>query len=263
MSTVKQVTSNNTEARKIAILAISLLFAAQTTIQSVQAQGMEAVAGSLSQTSSLGPEQESLLPPEVVPLDSVVAQRMTQAQAQSRAVGMDAMPQAQGQGFVPGMAGQQMQTAQDFRRAAFDSLMGQQNAQPRQGFGQGMPGQNGFMNNQPLDPNALGQSPLMSNNGGNPQLSQSGWMQPGQSPAMVNNGISTNPQSQMLSGSVRQKQYRRDIKRAGLSNAFSALAGFGSGMMLGSMVRNPNSGFGLGMMGLGMTGFGTRNGFRF
>src|SRR5262249_41499213 len=108
-----------------------------------------------------------------------------------------------------------------------------------------------------------GQSPLMSNNGGNPQLSQSGWMQPGQSPAMVNNGISTNPQSQMLTGSVRQKQYRRDIKRAGLSNAFSALAGFGSGMMLGSMVRNPNGGCGLGMMGLGMTGFGTRNGFRF
>src|SRR4029450_4952971 len=167
MSTVNQVTSKNTEGRKIAILAISLLLAAQTTIQSVQAQGMEAgVAGSLSQTSSLGPEQESLLPPEVVPLDPAVAQKLTQAQAQSRAASMDAMPQAQGQAF-PGMTGGQqmgqMQTAQDFRKAAFNSLMGQQNVQPRQAFAQGMPGQNGFMNNQPLDGSALGQSPLVSN----------------------------------------------------------------------------------------------------
>jgi len=228
---------------------------------------MEAgAAGSLSQTSSLGPEQESLLPPEVVPLDPTVAQRMTQAQAQSRAASMEAMPQAQGQAF-PGMTGGQqmgqMQTAQDFRKAAFNSLMGQQNVQPRQAFAQGMPGQNGFMGNQPLDGSALGQSPLVSNNGADPQLSQSGWMQPGQNPAMVNNGISTNPQSQTLTGSVRQKQYRRDIKRGGFSNALSAIAGFGSGMMVGSMVRNPNSAFGLGMMGLGMTGFGTRNGFRF
>ncbi len=266
MSTLNPVTGKNTEGKKIAILAISLLLAAQTTIQSVQAQGMEAgSAGSLSQTSSLGPEQESLLPPEVVPLDPAVAQKMMQAQAQSRAASMDAMPQTQG--FAPGMTGGnqmgQMQTAQDFRKAAFNSLMGQSNAQHPQPFAQGMQGQNGFMTNQPLDGSQLGQSPLVSNNGADPQLSQSGWSQPGQSAGMVNNGISTNPQSQTLAGGVKHKQYRRSIKRAGFSNAVSALAGFGSGMMVGGMVTNPNTAFGLGMMGLGMTGFGTRNAFRF
>jgi hypothetical protein len=248
-------------------VALSLLLSTGlASNQSALAQGLEAgAAGSLSQTSSLGPEQESLLPPEVVPLDPVVAQKMTQAQAQSRAVGMDAMPQAQEAAAAPGLAGagdlSHLQTAQDFRKAALNSLMGQGNISMRQPAGVGLPGAPGSMApGSQFGAGSAGQSAWISSNGGPaPQTGQSGWMQPGQGPGTV----SAHPQSQTLTGSVKHKQYRRDIKRAGLSNAVSALAGFGSGMMVGSMVRNPSTAFGLGMFGLGMTGFGVRNGFRF
>src|SRR5262245_7052887 len=61
---------------------------------------------------------DSLLPPEVVPLDPSTASSMGQAQAASTPAAMgNAVP-----GLVDNNAANNMQSAQDFRKAAFNSL---------------------------------------------------------------------------------------------------------------------------------------------
>jgi hypothetical protein len=210
-----------------------------------------------------GSEQDSMLPPEVVPLDPVAANKLMESQAQSRAANID-IPDLQS---APGMVtmdqpGAGMQTAQDARKAAFNQLMGQnqvapinrsyQAQMPGGQMGPGFPGAPGAGNpNFPYQPQMANNYPGPQGPGG--QTGQSGWVAPGQGG------------QQTLSGGVKYAQQKRDIRRAGLSNAVSAVAGLGTGLFLGSLVSRSyySNPVGLGMLGLGMTGFGTRNGFRF
>jgi len=190
----------------------------------------------LAQTGMMG--DDSMLPPEVVPIDPNVV--MQQPQAASNAAGM-----AAGQ-MVPGMTGgiNGMQTAQQASRSMYDSLMGSNGQLPPQ-----------FANNAPqgFSPagNGLGPAPN--------QLGQSGMMQPGQNAG----GPLVHAQTQTLTGSVKYKPTRHDTRRGGFSNAFSSIAGFGSGIAMGGLVRRPSTLLGLGMFGGGLTGFGSRNGFRY
>jgi len=197
---------------------------------------------------------------------------MSRNQAQSRAAQI-AMPDSSA---VPGMSGSAqaqaqmngMMTAQDYRKAALNSLMNQSQLAAGKGGQMGFPGQAsgsfGNFNNPATASAALGQSPLIPiNSGSDAQLGQSALIPPSQASSILQNGVASNPQSQTLTGGVRTQVVRHDIRRSGFSNALSAIGGFGSGLFLGSMVRNPNSAFGLGLMGLTMTGFGSRGMFRF
>ncbi|MBI4533778.1 MAG: hypothetical protein HY711_07500 [Candidatus Melainabacteria bacterium] len=253
----QQHTTSKTSNKPGAVALVLFLFIGQVSVgQSVYAQA-------LSQGTSTGlypvatfQGEDTLLPPEVVPLEPLAASRMSQAQAQSRASGYG---EAVAQGnLASGDPLSALQSAQDFRKAALNSLMGQ---------GQ-LPGQMATANQgqttMPYNTSQLGSSPLItSNTNSDVQLGQSSWMQPGQNPSAAQSSQVSHGQMQTLSGGVKQKQVHRDIRRSGLSNALSALGGFGSGVMVGSMVRNPNTAFGLGMFGLGLTGFGVRNAFRF
>ena len=194
-------------------------------------------------SANLAAEQDSLLPPEVVPLDPAAANKLVQSQAQSRAAQMST-PELQ----PDPMSG--MQTAQDARKSTYDQLLGQSQTTPLNSsnqFGASQGGQ-GF-NNQP---GSFG-TQIANASPGTAQAGQSNWVQPGSAG------------SQTLSGSVKAAPQKQDIRRGGLSNAVSAVAGLGTGLFLGSLVSrslytNP---IGLGMFGLGATGFGVRNGFRF
>jgi hypothetical protein len=229
------------------------LFAA--TIMLVAGAGQSALAqGMQGGQNDFGGSPDSLLPPEVVPLDPSAANKLMQSQAQSRAAQMS-MPEAQG-GMPSAPGGDPMngmQSAQDARRAAYDQLMGQNQVTPiNRSY------QNQFPGAQGGPGTGMGPSftPVANNYGGpggpGGQTSQSGWTQPGQGG------------SQTLTGGVNYNQQRRDIRRAGFSNALSAVAGLGTGLMLGSLVSRSyySSPVGLGALGLGMTGFGLRNGFR-
>ncbi len=74
-------------------------------------------------------DQDSLLPPEVVPLDPNAASRMTQSQAQYRAANMTPSAPSSSQS-IPGLGSQSLsqepvQSAQEFRNQAFNSLYNQ------------------------------------------------------------------------------------------------------------------------------------------
>lgn len=255
--------NSNKTVRTLAFVAATVLLASSSVGQAASAQGY--ASGQSNYFASAGSEQDSLLPPEVVPLDPVAANKLMESQAQSRAANID-IPDMQS---APGMVtmdqpGAGMQTAQDARKAAFNQLMGQNQVapinrsyQPQMPGGQmgpgGFPGAPGAGNpNFPYQPQMANNYPGPQGGAGG-QTAQSGWMQPGQGG------------QQTLSGGVKYTQQRRDIRRAGLSNAVSAVAGLGTGLFLGSLVSRSyySNPVGLGMMGLGMTGFGIRNGFRF
>src|SRR5262249_10326316 len=90
-------------------------------------------------------------------------------------------------------------------------------------------------------------------NGPNGQTGQSGWVQPGQGG------------TQTLTGGVKNQPVRRYSRRAGIPNGLSEGAGRGTVFFLGSLVNRSmsSSPMGRGMFGLGETGLGVRNGFRF
>ncbi len=73
------------------------------------------------------------------------------------------------------------------------------------------------------------------------------------------------PETQVLSAGVQTQVIKTSTRRSGFSNILSAVAGFGFGPMLYSTSIRPNYGnpLGLAFQGLGYTGFGTRNGFRY
>lgn len=242
------------DMKSMSSFAMAMLLAVSSSGQVCLAQG---AMDTLSEASSLASSNESLLPPEVVPLDPDMANQMVQAQSQNRAASM-VMPATQGT-ISPVVNG--MQSAQDFRQAAFNHLTGNQTWNGQ------YPGQAGFNPAQApfpppagANPNILGQSPLVTSNAG---MGQSPLIQPGAPQNLPGNQVAMPHQSQTLTGGVNRTPVRRDIRRRGFSNALSALAGFGSGVFVGSILRRPNTGLGLGLMGLGMTGFGTRNAFRF
>ncbi len=236
-------TSIKGQASNVTVAALSLLMTASVSCQVASAQDYPS-SGSYSSSSSLGPDQDSLLPPEVVPLDLATANSLSAAQAdkrQSSFTGANsfATEGSIAPGLVPTGLPEGMQSAKDARNAAFNSLyaQGQLPLQPQSsGFNQGY---------------ILGQTPM--NGSGSGQYGS-----PPSQQAMPT-------QSQMLSGRSKNQPKIRDIKRAGISNTVSALAGFAGGAMTAGSLLRPYGGsaMGLGMYGLTMTGFGVRNAFRF
>ena len=224
-------------------------------------------APALAQSSD-SMDQESLLPPEVVPLDPAAASRMTQSQAQSRAANLSMpSPSSSSSQSVPGLAGgvpplnqPEMQTAQEFRNQAYNSLYNQGTlappsnnnvAQQQQQWNGGQPGQ---MAQQP--PNLSGQQPNMAQGASNGQMSQSGWMNA--------NGA---PQQQTLSGGVQAPNKSGNNTFNGAKRVLGTAAGFGGGMLVGAlMMRNsyssPAALMGVGLLGGSMMNYGLRNAFR-
>jgi hypothetical protein len=224
-------------------LSLSLLFSVFTSIVPAMAEeGMSATA------AGLGLDQDSLLPPEVVPLDPSVASRMSQSQAQSRAADMNAS--APGLSNTPGLSngspGQAPaapgMTAQEFRKAAFDSLYNQGTLPPsalnQNPSLQAMQGQMGQM---------PGQNPM------NGQLHQSTWS--GQ-------GV---PQQQTLTGSVSQPKQNNKLKK--VSHVLNTATALGGGVLVGALMfrgaSSPSAALGMGLLGAGVLNYGLRNAFRF
>jgi hypothetical protein len=200
----------------------------------------------------LSPDQDSLLPPEVVPLDASGGVTPPSPSLQSnfsQPNNFASAPSQAAQAFNPA----DMQTAQQWRQQAFNSMMNNPNAQPAfapqtnpqlmamQGQN-GQPGQNpAQMNNQPNgQANGLGQSPWMNANG-QPMLGAN--------------------QSQTLSGAVQQPNQsptgKSGSKLSSVSHAVGMMSLFGGGMLMGSLMSgrmaiNPMS---TGLMGVGMTNY--------
>lgn len=203
-------------------------------------------------------EQDSLLPPEIVPLDPQMAKKMADSQAQARQQNgnfsnMTANDPVLNQAMNNNggnMGNNNFQNSQQMRNDMMNGLMGQPNAMPNMGNNSMVPGLN----------NNNAQPPAFANNG---TTTSSDWITPGQDPNSNMTAYGNVTQTQQLSAPSPHPTVRRDIRRSGISHAVSGLAGFGAGALVGTMIRRPNNLWGLGMTGAMMTGFGTRNAFRF
>jgi hypothetical protein len=207
------------------------------------------------------PDQDALLPPEVVPMDSAGANNFAAsapAQATNYASSGNYAPYnnngSNGMGSPNGMSPAQnsaafnpteMQSAQQWRKAAYDSMMNNPNAQPA------------------YTPHKQKGNHMANNQMGQPsQMGQSGWMGGG------SQQVSPPPQTQTLSGAVQQPQtqpYNNGKKSVltGLSHAVSMGTLFGGGMLLGSAMSgrwgmNPYSAM---MVGVPLTNYALRGGF--
>ncbi len=170
---------------------------------------------------------DSMLPPEVVPLDPNVAQKLAQTQAQARDMA---------DLNVSGTPQNNQSMSSQTRQNMMDSLMNQGSFQ--NDFGS--PSQN--------------DAPGMVSQG---NAGTSDWIMPGQQGGASSMTAYGNvQQTQTLSAPSPNPPVRRDVGRAGLSTAISALAGFGAGAVLGSTLRRPNTMMGVGMTSLMMTGIG-------
>jgi len=248
---------NNTHRKYMNIsMTLSLLFGALATVPAYAQDAM-----SFGADSGLGLDQDSLLPPEVVPLDANAASQMTKSQALSRQANM-----ASGLGSMQPLTppGEMQQSAQNFRKDMYNSLYNQGTLAPAQNQvqnqGQGWSGgQNQMSQNQSQFNGQMGQGQM----GGMPpqqqptqQLSQSPWM--GGQAAM---------QQQTLSGTVKNPGNAPNSKFNGLKHVLGTATGFGGGMMTGMlMMRNGNSSpaamLGMGMFGSSILNYGARNAFR-
>jgi hypothetical protein len=231
---------NKKESKQVAKSAI-----ASAIILTAMVGQMVFVPQALAQ--GVSPDQDSLLPPEVVPLDAAggsnFASNGTLGQSPLQTPGGMSSAQQSAPAFNPA----DMQTAQQWRKAAFDSLTNNPNAQPNfapQQNPQLMPMQ-GQMGQMPGQPGQPGQ-PWMNSNG-----------QPMMGAA----------QTQTLSGAVaqqpaqQQKGTGKSSKLSGASHALGMVSLFGGGMLMGSLMSgrmyiNPMS---TGMMGLGMTNYAMRS----
>ena len=228
------------------ILSLSLLSAAVPA----HAQGMEAgYMQTLSPSSAIGPEQDSLLPPEVVPLDPTTANTLSASQAQSRQASMTG-------GNVPGLSSDP--SPKDLRQQAYGQLYGNQTTlhpnamnqiwragqqpmqQPMQNAGMMPPG----MNNQPMPANSQPGGP-------NFQMADNQQMQQGYI-----------AQSQTLTGSSQNQPQQVNTRRGGLSNVLNYASAFGAGALT-SGFWSGNPWLGAGIFGMTMTGMGVRNNSRF
>lgn len=200
-------------------------------------------------------EQDSLLPPEVVPLDPQAARSLAEKQAQARqAYQANSANNGYNSGFSNDDSSNSNQMASNYsgmqnsrqaRQEMMNSLMGQENAMPNMGNNM-VPGLSGN-NNSALSANTT----------------TSEWIVPGQNNDAGQMAYGNVTQTQQLTAPSPNPTVRRDIRRTGISHAISGLAGFGAGALVGTMIRRPNSLWGLGMTGAMMTGFGARNAFRF
>ncbi|MFN8554946.1 MAG: hypothetical protein U0103_26040 [Candidatus Obscuribacterales bacterium] len=242
----KDTTKNNQRAMANAALSLTLVL------------GMFAANMPAAGAQGMGPDQESLLPPEVVPLDPQVATKMTQSQAATRAMGDSIDTQSApglvsngGSNNVPaGLPLSTGQSAQDFRQAAFNSLMGQPvtPAAP------------------PVNPNLqmmqaqMGQAPGMTQPLSG-QTGQSAWVTPGLTPSGMSGQSTGGTQSQTLSGGVKNPEIGRPSKLAKLSHGVGLATMLGSGVLVGAaMSRNPAAMYSTGLFGLGMANYALRNG---
>jgi hypothetical protein len=229
-----RVTPSKKQARvskaRLSFLTLAVL-GAVIICPAVNAQGVE-------------PDQDSLLPPEVVPLDPSAAGRMVQPSQPG---------QGQNFGSAPGLSNASVPTsnASDFRKAAFDSLMGQPVQMPVNNNPnlQSMQGQMGQM---PSAPNQFGNQPNQFGNqfGG------------GATPGLVaNNPVPT--QSQTLSGGVKSPEVGKPSKLGGFKHSLGLATSFGGGIMTGVLMSrgNPMSLYSTGLMGVGLMNYGMRNSF--
>lgn len=237
-------TKENTKKTSAIKLAITL------TALSVIGLSLPATA------QGLGADQESLLPPEVVPMDPAVASQLSQSQAQSRQSGFESQPEA----FQPGMT-----NARDSRKEAFQSLMGREDLM-QQANSQPAPSQFTPMNGAQMDQYAPGQLLPQAQQQMGQQFNQqqqpsmphaSDWQTPGQ------NGQNSFPaQGQTLAGNIKRNPVK-GIARTGLSHTLTSLAAFGAGAYTMTMMRSPAALYSTGIMGVGLGNYALRSGFRF
>ncbi|HEY9790848.1 MAG TPA: hypothetical protein V6D22_10645 [Candidatus Obscuribacterales bacterium] len=236
-----QLGLNNSKAsaNRTAVAALVLAISATSVGQIAFAQNATNAGSTGSQSSTLGTETDSLLPPEVVPLDPAVANAAAVQAAKSQSQTLPA-------GAVPGLVDNQsnntgMISAREFRKDAMNSLYNQGQLPQLQ--------QQGGVSFNPMNP---GQGSMMN----------SPYSSPYADTTMAN---SQPPQSQTLTGGSRNTPKSQDIRRGGLTNTASGLAAMGMTGFMGYGLYRPNATsllMGVGMWSLMTTGFGTRNGFR-
>lgn len=247
------------------LIAISLLL---TATQPSLAQGMEAgVMQSINPTGALlGPEQDSLLPPEVVPLDPNSASTLSNNQAQARQFDMQgSMDTAPGLLASP----QPMPVAPaantgNMRQQAFNQLYGGQSSLPPDANQQ-------IWRSGQATPEMTNGMPGMQGGPG----SMAGAMPPGMAPSPMPGGpnyqMANNPQqqgyvaqSQTLTAQSKNQPSQTNTRRGGISNMINYASAFGAGALTSSFFTNPgNAWLGAGMFGMTMTGLGVRNNSRF
>ncbi len=247
LNTAKQIAKEAATKLALSLTVVSVI--GQLSTSPVMAQGMGAgQMEQLSQMSGLGADQESLLPPEVVPLDPQAAAKLSQSQAQARQMnGFDA-PQV---------------NAKANRQDAFNALMGREDLNQQANNQMSQP-QFQPMNGAQMDQYAPGQLLPQAQQQAGTQFNQqqqptgvSAWQQPGQ------NGQNSFPaQTQTMSGKVKRSPIK-GIARSGLSHSLTGLAAFGAGAFTMSRMRSPAMLYSGGIMGLGLANYGLRSGFRF
>jgi hypothetical protein len=227
---------------KLVCLTLLLTFAGTTQVASAQYASTNGYGG------GLGPDQDSLLPPEVVPLDPSTANSMATQQAEKRVqTGFGSGAEGQVPGLVnSGTNG--MMTAQDYRKAAFNSLYGQ--GQLPQNQSQMQWQASGVSQNQ-----VVGQNPDFG-------LGQNSMNSPTYAPYQPSSSMPAS--SQTLTGGTKSQPKIRDTRRGGFTNTVSSLASLGAGAFAAGALLHPQSPMvGAGIFGMTMTGFGNRNSFRF
>lgn len=238
---------------KYTLLIFSLLLATAP----VSAQGMEAgYMQTISPSSSIGPDQDSLLPPEVVPFDPSSASTLSANQAQARQAAMAA---GQGSAAVPGL--DNTANPMELRRQAFDQLLGDQTTVPPDAMnklwraGQQQPLAQQQSTPPGMAPQAPGMVPDMASTsqlgGPNFQMANNQQMQQGYV-----------AQSQTLTGGSNNQPQQINTRRGGISNFLNYAGAFGAGAMTSGFWSN-NPWMGAGMFATTMTGFGVRNNSRF
>jgi hypothetical protein len=208
--------------------------------------------------------QGEMLPPEVIPVNGVQANRAYSPQLQTNG------------GTVPGLVGNSIpnvnpnmltpNTAQGYKQALMNTLMGQGNYPQFQGQQSGNNFNNAAQAFSPSAPGSNSAPGAPQSNGGNAQtLSQSDWVTPNQQNQAQGNP--TPAQTQTLSGGVQNQQASQSTRQgAGYSHKFSSLLGFGmSALGLGMGLRGGGTSglYPLGVAGGGMMNNGMNNGFRF
>lgn len=225
-------------------LALTIGFFSQVSNPAL-AQGFEPQAGYgvPEQSQGLSAPQDSFLPPEVVPQADNGAGQLQMGATPGQ---LTAQPDAAQ--MMNNMANGNM-SAKDMRKAAFDSLMGNtqlSNQMPQYDPSMGFGGQNA--NQMPTQ--------------GQYAIGQPDWLTQGSNPSNVSTQYGNSSQTQVLTGGSKNPIVRRDTRKGGFSNNLAGGAGMASGLLF-TQLRRPGSLFGLGFTGLTMTGFGSRNGFRF
>jgi len=232
--------------RNIALALTVGFFSQLSTPALAQGFGPEGGQGFSEQSSSMGSTQDSFLPPEVVPQADNGAGQLSMGATPGQ---LTALPDAN-QMNMASMAAANM-SAKDMRKAAFESLMG-----------------NTQLSNQmapQYDP-AMAQGAQSANQMPGTQaqytIGQPDWLSQGSNPSNNVSHYGNSSQTQTLTGGSKNPIVRRDTRKGGFTNNLSGGAALGSGLLF-TQLRRPGSLFGLGFTGLTMTGFGSRNGFRF